>query len=42
MKNMHIPVSEETHAVLMAHARATGQSATALARGAIERLAKEV
>ena len=28
--------------MLMAHAKATGESATALARGAIERLAKEL
>lgn len=42
MKNMHIPLSEEVYAVLLAHAKATGESATALARGAIERLAKEI
>ncbi|SEJ45364.1 hypothetical protein SAMN04488058_108102 [Deinococcus reticulitermitis] len=42
MKNMHIPLSEEVYAVLLAHAKATGESVTALARGAIERLAKEI
>lgn len=42
MKNMHIPIPEETHAVLMAHAKASGQSATALARGAIEELARDL
>lgn len=42
MKNLHIPISESVHAVLMAHAKATGESATSLARGAIEHLAKEI
>lgn len=42
MKNMHIPLPEDVHAVLMAHAKATGESATSLARAAIERLVKEL
>lgn len=36
MKNMHIPLPDHVHAALMAHAKATGESATALARAAIE------
>lgn len=39
---MHIPIPESVHAVLMAHAKATGESATALARQAIERLVKDI
>lgn len=42
MKNMHVPIPEDVHAVLMAHAKATGESATSLARTAIERLVRDI
>lgn len=42
MKNMHIPIPESVHAALMSHAKARGESATALARTAIEALVKEL
>lgn len=36
MKNIHVPLSEELHAALMQTAKASGESATSLARRAIE------
>lgn len=42
MKNMHIPIPDHVHAALMAHAKATGESATALARAAIEGRVREL
>lgn len=42
MKNMHIPIPDHVHAVLMQHAKASGESATGLAREAIEKLARQL
>lgn len=42
MKNMHIPLPDHVHAALMAHAKAMGESATALARAAIEGRVREL
>ena len=36
MKHLHVPLSESLHAALMDVAKASGESATALARRAIE------
>ncbi len=36
MKNLHVPLSDELHAALMQTAKANGESATSLARQAIE------
>ena len=36
MKHLHIPLPEELHATLMQVAKASGESATSLARQAIE------
>ena len=41
MKNLHIPIQDELHAALMAHARQSGESATALARQAIVQFVRE-
>ncbi|KEF33951.1 MULTISPECIES: hypothetical protein [Deinococcus] len=42
MKNMHVPLPDHVHQALMAHAKAMGESATSLARGAIEQLVREL
>lgn len=42
MKNIHIPLPDHVHAALMTHAKATGESATALARAAIEGRVREL
>ncbi|WP_407540276.1 hypothetical protein Q0M94_02435 [Deinococcus radiomollis] len=41
MKNLHVPLQDELHAALMAHARKSGESATALARQAIVQFVRE-
>ena len=41
MKNLHVPLQDELHAALMAHARQSGESATTLARQAITQFVRE-
>lgn len=42
MKTVHLPLPEDVHSLLVRHARATGESATALARAAVEKLVWEL
>ena len=42
MKTVHLPLPEEVHTMLVRHAKSSGESATALARAAVEKLVWEL